>query len=426
MAAGWRRKPGVKIEILNTGSELLLGTRLNTHGQWMGQELFKLGLRVSRQVTVPDGEAIRGALEECVRRADVVIVTGGLGPTSDDITREAAAAVAGIELIEDEAALRSLEAFFAKRGRPMAPDNRKQAQVPVGAEVLPNPNGTAPGIYIPPRLNGAANCALILLPGPPRELYPMWEAEVVPKLRALAGGVRTESMLQMTFSRVGESDLHQGVDADLAEIDGLEVGYCARLGEVDVRLIGHSAAIAAGRARVMAEFGADCFSEAGESLEEVVVKRLASLGLKLATAESCTGGLISSRITDVPGASEVLTHGWVTYANAAKIAELGVSESDLAAHGAVSETVARQMAEGALRVSGADVAVSVTGIAGPGGGSEEKPVGTVFVALARKGSETVVHHQLHPRDRKGFKRAVSQSALDLIRRSVEEVARSSG
>ena len=413
----------MRIEVLNTGSELLLGTRLNTHGQWIGQELFRLGLRIQRLVTVPDGDAIRAALADAVKGADVVLVTGGLGPTSDDITREAAAAVAGIELIEDEAALRSLEEFFAKRGKSMAPDNRKQAQVPVGAEVLPNPNGTAPGIYIPPRLNGAGNCAIFLLPGPPRELYPMWQAEVVPKLRALAGGTAAEGMLQLTLAGVGESDLHQEIDADLATIPGLEVGYCARLSEVDVRLIGTPQAIESGRARVMRSFAGHCFSESGESLEAVVVGKLSALGMTLATAESCTGGLIANRITDVPGASAVFTHGWVTYANEAKIAELGLSAADLEKHGAVSSEVAGQMAEGALRESAADVAVAVTGIAGPTGGTADKPVGTVFIGLARKGGVTRVERQLHVRDRTGFKRAVSQAVLDLIRREVSGVER---
>ena len=160
--------PGVRIEILTTGTELLLGTTQNTHGKWFGEELFKLGFRVQRLTTVPDGDAITQALRECVSRADAVIVTGGLGPTSDDLTRESAAEVLGAELIEDEAAMRSLEAFFAIRNKVMAEVNRKQAQVLVGADVLPNANGTAPGIYVPPRLNGVANCAVFLLPGPPR------------------------------------------------------------------------------------------------------------------------------------------------------------------------------------------------------------------------------------------------------------------
>ncbi|MDB4309918.1 competence/damage-inducible protein A, partial [Akkermansiaceae bacterium] len=177
----------MKIEILNTGSELLLGSTVNTHGTWMGQELAKLGLRVQRQTTVPDGVAIEEALAECISRSDVVLVTGGLGPTSDDITREAAAKALGVDMIVDEAAKRSLYEFFEKRGYEMAKANLRQAEVLVGADVIPNPNGTAPGIYSPPRLSGEANCALFLLPGPPRELYPMFHAEVTPRLKALAG-----------------------------------------------------------------------------------------------------------------------------------------------------------------------------------------------------------------------------------------------
>jgi len=416
----------MRIEILNTGSELLLGTTLNTHGQWFGRELFSLGLRVARQTTVPDGGAIAEALAECVARADVVLVTGGLGPTSDDLTREATASVLGLEVIEDEAALRSLEAFFAKRGKRMVPENRKQAQVPVGADVLPNPNGTAPGIYVPPRLNRVAPCAVFLLPGPPRELYPMFEAEVVPRLRSLGGVESGGEILELKFTGLGESEIHHEVDAELAAIEGLEVGYCARLAEVDLRLIGPAESVAAGRRLVLERFGKQCFSEDGSSLEEAVVGLLEARGWRLATAESCTGGLIATRVTDVPGSSAVFTHGFVIYANAAKVGMIGVDEAALAEHGAVSEEVARQMAEGARRVSGAEVAVAVTGIAGPDGGSEEKPVGTVFLAVAAEGAATRVVRQFHPRDRLGFKRAVSQAALDLVRRAVGGVvARSS-
>lgn len=412
----------VRIEVLNTGSELLLGTTMNTHGGWFGQELFGLGLRVQRQTTVPDGDAIREALAECVGRSDVVLVTGGLGPTSDDITREATAEVLGVELIEDEAAMRSLEAFFAARGYEMSPDNRKQVQVLVGADVLPNPNGTAPGIYVPPRLNGAANCAVFLLPGPPRELYPMFHAEVAPRLRGLSGGETADGVLELKFAGLGESAIHHVVDSKLAEIPGLEVGYCARTSEVDVRLIGDAEAIAKGRKIVLDAFGDSCFSEDGSSLEEVVVRRLTEKGLKLAIAESCTGGLIANRVTDVPGSSAVLTHGFVTYANEAKRDLLGVSWDDLESVGAVSETVAKQMAEGALRVAGADVAISVTGIAGPGGGSDEKPVGTVFLGLAIKGGETQVRKERYFRDRLAFKQTVSQTALEMVLKAARNVA----
>jgi nicotinamide-nucleotide amidase len=222
----------------------------------------------------------------------------------------------------------------------------------------------------------------------------------------------------LRLTGIGESDLQQEIDARLAAIPGLEVGYCARIGEVDLRLIGHKEAVTAGREIAMSMFATQIFSEDGSSLEATVVRRMAERGMKLATAESCTGGLIANRVTDVPGSSEVFTHGFVTYANEAKRDLLGVPQAMLNGHGAVSEPVVRAMAEGALKASGADVAVAVTGIAGPGGGTEEKPVGTVWLAWAAKGRETVSLRQIHPRNRKDFKLAVSQAALDGVRRLV--------
>ena len=408
----------MRIEILNTGTELLLGNTVNTHAAWFGRELFKLGLRIARQTTVPDGDAIRDVIAESLGRADVLIVTGGLGPTSDDLTREITAEVLGLELIMDEAALRSLEAFFALRGRPMAEANRKQALTPVGADVLPNPHGTAPGVYVPPRLNGRSNCAVFLLPGPPRELYPMFHAEVVPRLRALSGIEHPPSVLELKFTGIGESDFHQGIDARLEEIPGLEYGYCAHLGEVDLRLIGSPDVIERGRAIALETFQTFLISDDGSSLEQTVVRLLTEKRMTLATAESCTGGLIANRITDVPGASAVFTHGFITYANAAKISLLGVSPADLETHGAVSETVACQMAAGALQASGADIAAAVTGIAGPDGGTPEKPVGTAWIGLAAKGAETTAFKVFHPRNRHDFKLAVSQAALESVRRKL--------
>lgn len=403
----------MNIEILNTGTELLLGNTLNTHGAWLGRELFKLGLRVSRQVTVPDGAAIAEALRESCGRAEVVIVTGGLGPTSDDLTREALAEVLGVELVEDPAALRAVAGYFAKRGRVMAPSNRKQALVPAGGGLLPNPNGTAPGVHVPAGVGGKFRCAVFLLPGPPREMQPMFAAEVVPRLGKAAGLTEVPRQLELKFTGIGESDFHHGVDERLARVAGLEYGYCARVGEVDLRLIGAPEVVDEGRRIALESFAERLVSEDGSSLEQVLVRRLRGRGWKLATAESCTGGLIAHRITNVAGASEVFTHGFVTYADEAKIQLLGVSAGDLAAHGAVSGEVARQMADGALRASGADLAVAVTGIAGPGGGSAEKPVGTVFLAVALKHGPTRVERQFHPRSREDFKQVVSQSALGL-------------
>lgn len=405
----------MQIELLTTGTELLLGTTQNTHGAWIGQRLLRVGLRVSRQITVPDGEAVGRAMRIGLEDGEALIVTGGLGPTSDDLTREALAEVLGLEMIEDEAAMRAIEEFFARRQRVMAEANRKQAQAPVGADILVNPNGTAPGLYLPPRLSGSFNCAVFLLPGPPRELYPMFEAEVVPRLQALSGIEKVPEFLELKFAGIGESDFHEGIDDVLEAIPGLEHGYCARPGEVDLRLMGSAASIREAGEIVRATFGDELVSDDGANLEDVVVDLLAKRGRTLAIAESCTGGLIASRITDVAGSSEVFRYGFVTYANEAKQELVGVSQDALRSHGAVSDPVARQMAEGALKVGEADIAVAVTGIAGPAGGSEEKPVGTVFLGLAERGRETQVYQQFHPWARAAFKRQVSQSALNLVR-----------
>ena len=412
----------MRIEIVNTGTELLLGHTLNTHGAWLGGELFKLGLRVARQTCVPDGEAIREALVEALGRADGVIVTGGLGPTSDDLTREITAELLGLDLVQDAGALASLEAFFAIRQRPMASDNLKQVYIPRGALALPNPNGTAPGVYVAADLAGRPHGAIFLLPGPPRELYPMFLAEVAPRLRLLSGVAAPPDLLEMKFTGIGESDFHQSLDASLAAIPGLEFGYCAHIGEVDLRLIGCAAAIQQARALAVEYFGPQLVSDDGSSLEETVVRLLSERGWTLTTAESCCGGLIASRITDVPGASAVFTHGFVTYPNEAKRGLLGVTAEALETHGAVSEPVVRQMAEGALAASGANLAVAVTGIAGPSGGSPEKPIGTAWIAVAQRGGATRAWRVFQPRNRLDFKLGVSQAALDGLRQCLGELA----
>lgn len=249
----------------------------------------------------------------------------------------------------------------------------------------------------------------------------MYHAEVPPRLRALADLSNDQGMLEMKFTGIGESDFHEGVDSLLQGIAGLEVGYCARPGELDLRLIGTGEMRQLGRDIVLEKFSEFLFSENGSKLESVIVQQMQEHGLKLALAESCTGGLIACRITDVPGASSVLTHGWVTYANEAKRDLLGVPQQELDSYGAVSEQVARSMAEGALRVSECDIALSVTGIAGPSGGTELKPVGTVWLALAVKGSETLTFHMFQPRERDVFKQVVSQRGLDIIRRHLRSL-----
>ncbi|WP_411828123.1 competence/damage-inducible protein A [Luteolibacter sp. AS25] len=411
----------MRIEILNTGTELLLGNTLNTHGGWFGRELFLMGLRVARQATVPDGDAIREAFEEMVDRADALIITGGLGPTSDDLTREIVAETLGLDLHEDEHALRTLETFFRIRNKRMAEANLRQAMVPVGADVLPNPNGTAPGLYLSPRINSRSRCAIFLLPGPPRELYPMFHEEVAPRLRALSGVDVLPVVSELKFTGVGESDFHESVDDVLAATDGLEYGYCSRIGEVDLRLIGSSEVVEMSRNLVLSRFQDNLISDNGKSLEATVIRMLSERKMTFATAESCTGGLIGHRLTNVPGASEVFTHGWITYANEAKSGQLGVPAEMISKHGAVSEEVASAMADGALKESGADISVSVTGIAGPGGGSDEKPVGTAWIGLARKGGNTITRKVFHPRNRRDFKESVSQSALEMVRRNLRDI-----
>jgi nicotinamide-nucleotide amidase len=404
-----------RVEVINTGTELLLGKTLNTHLTFLAEALFPLGLRIQRQLCVPDGEVIGRAIEETFGRADIVLVTGGLGPTSDDITREIVADLLGRPLRRDPKLVAGLEAWMARRGRDLQAENLRQADVLEGAEVIDNPHGTAPGIYIPKVRADIPD--LFLLPGPPRELHPMMRDTVIPMLWSICGAEETAaSIRQIKFFGVGESEIANRLEAKLAAMDGLEHGYCARPGEVELRFIGNAATIDRAVSLARETYPRELFTEEDVSLEQVVVGLLVERGESIATAESCTGGLIASRITDVPGASSVLHRGLVTYANEAKVALVGVSQDDLNEHGAVSEPVARQMAEGALAKANADHAVAVTGIAGPGGGSEDKPVGTVFIAVASSGGATVVEQHAYPSDRLTFKQMISLRALDLVRR----------
>jgi nicotinamide-nucleotide amidase len=299
----------------------------------------------------------------------------------------------------------------------MAVTNKKQALNPVGADVLPNPHGTAPGVYAPPRMSGDRLCGIFLLPGPPGEMKPMFQNEVIPRLKSLADVSEDRQVRVLRFTGVGESDFHEVLDAPLAEIPDLEVGYCARPAEVDLRLIGKEDSILQAADLALSAFSDECFSHTGETLEEVVVNLLIAQGKRLSLAESCTGGMIASRITDVSGASEVFTHGFVTYSNHAKQQLLGVNENLLETHGAVSKEVALAMAEGALARSRADIAVSVTGIAGPTGGTDYKPVGTVWIGIATPNKRFALK-KFHPQGRAIFKQATSQNALDMVRRTL--------
>jgi nicotinamide-nucleotide amidase len=412
----------MRLEVINTGTELLLGSVINTHLRAFSDALFPLGLRIERQVTVPDGEAIRTALEETFGRADIVLITGGLGPTTDDITREMIASLLGLRLEHDEEIWRQVEERFARRRLRLSPRNRRQALRPPESTVLWNPHGTAPGLYLPPlpipnRTDGQLSPHLFILPGPPRELIPMVDEYVVPMLRKILPKPPAIRMRVFRTAGLGESYVEEMIGAPLLTL-GIELGYCARPGEVDVRVIGSQEQVDRAGEIIRNHLGEHLVSDDERSLEEVLVATLTQRSETLAIAESCTGGAIAHRITNVPGSSAVFLQGFVTYANEAKTRALGVSPKLLQEHGAVSEAVARAMAEGARNGSGADYSIATTGVAGPSGGTEQKPVGTVFIAVASRRHETVVAKLFFPTDRLRFKELASQMALNLLRKRI--------
>jgi nicotinamide-nucleotide amidase len=417
---------GLNIELINTGTELMLGFVTNTHQQWLCRELSQLGYLVTRQVAISDqASAIQQAVREALGRADLVITTGGLGPTSDDLTRQAIAELLGRKLHEDPAILAQIESFFQSRRRTMPLSTRVQALVPEGAMVLPNANGTAPGLALEAapgqfaaRLNGSW---LIMLPGPPRELEPMFRTQVLPLIQKLFPLPSPFGCVVLKSTGMGESLVEERIAGPLQPLvdAGLEIGYCARFGEVDIRLTARGAEaprlLGEGEEIVRSLIGKYLFGHNREPIEAVLLRGLTERKQTLAVAESCTGGYLANRLTNIPGASQVFLGGFLTYSNQAKQQLLGIPGEILATHGAVSEPTARAMAEGARTRLGATYALAVTGIAGPTGGTAEKPIGTVYIALA--GPEpTVVLHQVNRYDRESFKFVTSQQALDLLRR----------
>lgn len=416
----------VQIEVINTGSELLLGRVLNTHQQFLCRRFADAGAVVTRLTCVSDdGAEIEQAVRESLARSDVVVTTGGLGPTSDDRTRDRIAAMLERKLVLNETVLKRIENWFCGRKRPMPHSTAVQTQVPEGALVLLNENGTAPGLIVdvPGGKFRAAPSWLVMLPGPPRELRPMFDNQVLPWFREQFPDLGCFVCRTLKTSGLGESRVEEMIAPKLQLLveRGLEIGYCARTGEVDVRFVARgtgAAALAAEAEAMTCELLGECvFGADDEQLEQTVVSLLAERKRSLTLAESCTGGYIANRITNVPGASAVLWGGEVTYANEAKMKLLGVRAETLAQHGAVSEQTAREMADGARQVANSDYAIAVTGVAGPDGGSEDKPVGTVFIALATpKGTQ--VKRSLNQFDRETFKYVTSQQALDWLRRAL--------
>ena len=411
----------MKLEVVTIGTELLLGLTPDTNAAELGRALAAAGIEVVRHSTVGDRpEAIRAAVAEALDRTGFVITTGGLGPTRDDITKRVVAELCEKPLRLNEEVLRSLEDRFRRLGRPMAASNRTQAEVPEGATVLPNPRGTAPGLWVEER-----GRVVVMLPGVPSEMRGLLTEEVLPRLAARASGMVVRSRTVRTTG-IAESALAERVGAIEDDIAPLTLAYLPSVEGVDLRVTAWTIPEAEAERRLAAtvamlrERAAEhCYGEDGTDLASVVLEQLRSRKTRLAVAESCTGGLLGGRITAIPGSSEVFAGGIVAYDDAVKRGMLDVSAALLKPHGAVSEEVVRAMVAGALRRFGVAAGLAVTGIAGPSGGTPEKPVGTVWLAAAF-GQETRALKRIFPGDRAEIRARAAQAALDLLRRLIGE------
>ncbi len=409
--------PTLTAEIIAIGSELLAPDRTDTNSLWLTEKLNSIGIEVKLKTIVGDDDArLEETIRDAVKRSGVVITTGGLGPTEDDITRKVAARALGRRLLLDDALLEGIRHRFESFGLTMPERNSRQAMVIDGAEVLDNPNGTAPGLFI--EYEGTS---VVLLPGPPREIQPMFENHVQPRLAKKAGNLRVVRRV-LRVAGIGESAVDEKIAPIYTRYTNPQTTILFNRSEIEIQLT------ARGRTEADAEMlldklsgeleerlGHAIFAFRGEKMEEIVGLRLSVGGYTLAVAESCTGGLIAQRLTDVAGSSKYFIEGVVAYSNEAKTRTLGVEPILLLEHGAVSAAVAEAMAEGVRKRAATDFGLSVTGIAGPSGGTKEKPVGLVYIALA---SEVVTEHRKFtlPGDRHLIRWRASQAALDLLRR----------
>jgi len=410
--------------VITIGDELVRGEIVDSNKSHLSERMLALDLESARHVSVPDDPAaIEEVLREAAARARVVLVSGGLGPTRDDITTEVAARTFGRKIYRDAAALEHVRAFFRRFNREMAENNAKQADFPEGAVVLANPLGTAPGFMLEvAAAAGGEVCQLFFMPGVPRELYRMLDEEVMPRISTRLGrGRLVRARLLRTFG-IGESNLDR-ILHDIAQNDpDAMLGFRTQFPDNLVRILVRAPDEGEARRKldglereIRARLGDLVLGVGERGLEEIVAELLRDQKLTIAVAESLTGGLVTSRLTDVPGSSAYLLAAFVTYANDAKVRELGVDPEALARAGAVSEVVARQMAEGARRRAGTDLGLATTGVAGPDGGSPEKPVGTVWLALA-DANGTIAHRYQMMADRRRNKELASQLALDWVRR----------
>lgn len=404
-------------EIIAIGSELLTPERSDTNSLWITGKLNELGVEVKLKTIVGDDEArLEEVIHDAVKRSDIVITTGGLGPTEDDVTRPVAARALGRALVYHDEIETFLRERFRRWGREMPEINKRQAYVIEGAEILPNPNGSAVGMFV--EFDGKV---VAVFPGPPSEMQPMYENHVQPRLASKAGHLRAKRRI-LKVSGMGESAVDEAVAPIYKSYKSVETSILFNRSEVEIHLTAKTESDAAAdeilnelTGKILEALGTAVFTTSGESMEEVVGRLLTAAGRTVSVAESCTGGLIGTRLTDVPGSSKYFTEGVVSYSNEAKVRTLNVSRETIETFGAVSSETAAAMAEGMRQRAGTDFAISVTGIAGPDGGSDEKPVGTVFIALADAAGVKTTGLVL-PGDRYLVRWRSSQAALDILRR----------
>ena len=419
----------MKAIILSIGDELVLGQTVDTNSAWLSQQLATVGCGVAAHLTVSDDQrAIEQAILESVGRCDVLLITGGIGPTDDDLTRQALAAVMGVELEMNGAWLGRLEAFFRKVGRPMSPLNRIQAMIPRGATMIENTNGTAAGIdatYQSP--DHKTVCRVFVTPGVPKEMKAMFERDILPHVRARGGGAVILSRTLHTFGS-GESLIAQQLGDLMRRDRNPSVGTTVTGGVVSLRINARFANIDEARRQLeetaqacRAALGDLVYGQDNESLPDVVGRLLCDRGVTVTTAESCTGGLLAKYLTDVAGSSAYFNQAWVTYSNDAKTRLLGVPEPVLIEHGAVSEPVVRILAANARDRAAAGYALAISGMAGPDGGTPAKPVGTVWIALAAPpagaatGPSVEARRFVFPGERTGVRDRAAKTALALLR-----------
>ena len=407
-------------ELISVGTELLLGNIVNTNTQFLAEKCALLGLSMYHQVTVGDNrERLTQVIRTALDRSDIVILTGGLGPTEDDLTKEVCAEVLGFSLAEDPHTRQMIESYFKNNIYKEIPDNNwKQAIVPQGAIVLDNHNGTAPGLILE-----KANKTAILLPGPPNELIPLFNEQVYPYLEKLRPEVIRSQMVKVCG--IGESQVEDKLLDLIDSQTNPTIATYAKTGEVHLRITASAATTEEADSmikpvvkEIKKRLGDAVYStKENESLEMAVVRLLKKNGLTVTTAESCTGGMLAARLVNVPGVSDVYREGYITYSNKAKRRLLDVNKSTLKKYGAVSEQTAREMAIGGVFANGADVCVATTGIAGPDGGTEEKPVGLVYISCYLKDKVTVERFQFKG-NREKIREQTVVKALDLLRRSI--------